>query len=56
MMRKPRDLDSYSTAENAVAWLRERAEEIEQTRESHPLVKVRMSIMFWNPAWEKKDA
>jgi hypothetical protein len=51
--RRPKDLDDYTSAEEAAAGLEAVARDIREHAEGSPLVKWDIRIRCWNPAWER---
>ena len=51
MMRKPRDLNNYVPAAEVAEGLRRAAATIERQAEIHPLVKIHLTLSYWNPDW-----
>jgi hypothetical protein len=53
-IREPRDLvENYLGAQESARRLRALADQIEGASHARPLVKWRIDLSFWNPAWKE---
>lgn len=51
--RRPRNLDEYSSAEDAARGLEALAADLRASADIHPLVRWYINVSYWNPAWEE---